>query len=84
MCKEEFLLDSSDLRSQIRTLNDAGEVKDKNIHLFTLDVEKLYPSIDPQLALQAIEQTLREGFIQTGKFPDKLRSRINVLEKVHR
>ena len=60
VCKEEFVLDSGDLRSQVRTLNDSEVAKDKNVHLFTLDVEKLYPSIDPQLALQAIEQALQE------------------------
>ena len=33
-------------------------MENENVNLFTLDVEKLYPSIQPELALQAIHDAL--------------------------
>ena len=47
---------------QFDVLNNEQKFKDENIHLFTLDVEKLYPSIYPSIqpgkALKAIRETL--------------------------
>ena len=39
-------------------LNQSGTLKGENVNLFTLDVEKLYPSIKPELALQALHDAL--------------------------
>ena len=57
-CENEFLLDTNDLLKQIDHLNNTKAFQNDNIHLFTLDVEKLYPSIQPDKALIAINETL--------------------------
>ena len=57
-CRKEFLLDTNDLLKQIDDLNNDKKFKGENIHLFTLDVEKLYPSIQPDKALQSIKESL--------------------------
>jgi hypothetical protein len=57
-CKEEFILDTGDLISKFQKVNESKSLENENINLFTLDVEKLYPSIQPALALQAIHETL--------------------------
>ena len=57
-CKEEFILDTSDLIGKLEEMNQSKEIENENVHLFTLDVEKLYPSIRPDIALQAIQETL--------------------------
>ena len=57
-CKEEFILDTGHLIKQLEGMNESKALENENIHLFTLDVEKLYPSIQPELASQAIRETL--------------------------
>ena len=57
-CKEEFILDTGDLIKNMEQLNHSKSLENENVNLFTLDVEKLYPSIQPELALQAIHETL--------------------------
>ena len=57
-CENEFILDTNDLLKQIDNLNNTKIFKGDNIYLFTLDVEKLYPSIQPDKALIAINDTL--------------------------
>ena len=57
-CKEEFILDTGDLINQFQNINQTGNLKNENVHLFTLDVKALYPSIQPELALQAIREVL--------------------------
>ena len=42
----------------IDELNTSKILENENIHLFTLDVEKLYPSIQPNLAEEAIKDLL--------------------------
>ena len=42
----------------IDDLNSSRTLENQNVHLFTLDVEKLYPSIQPELAIKAIEDLL--------------------------
>ena len=39
-------------------MNQSKAIENENVNLFTLDVEKLYPSIRPDIALQAIQETL--------------------------
>ena len=56
-CKEEFILDTGDLIESMKQLNQSGAPENENVNLFTLDVEKLYPSIQPDVALQAIRET---------------------------
>lgn len=62
-CEDEFLLDSPDLIAQIQTLNSSAILNNcgSNVHLFTLDVISLYPSIDPELALTALHDALNNG-----------------------
>ena len=40
-------------------MNQSKILENENVNLFTMDVEKLYPSIQPDLALQAIHEALR-------------------------
>ena len=54
-CTEEFILDTGDLIENMKQLNQSRVLE--NVNLFTLDVEKLYPSIKPDVALQAIRDT---------------------------
>ena len=55
-CKEEFILDTGDLINNLEQLNQSEDIINENVNLFTLDVEKLYPSIQPDIALQAIRE----------------------------
>ena len=57
-CKEEFILDKGELLKNLEQLNESQVLENENVNLFTLDVEKLYPSIQPELALQAIHDAL--------------------------
>ena len=59
-CGEEFILDDNDLLGQISTINESGTLNmyNSNIHLFTIDVKALYPSINPSLALQALDDAI--------------------------
>ena len=58
-CKEEFILDTGQLIRSIEQVNQSKILENENVNLFTMDVEKLYPSIQPDLALQAIHEALR-------------------------
>ena len=57
-CKAEFILDTGDLIKHLEQINHSKSLENENVNLFTLDVEKLYPSIQPDLAMQAIRETL--------------------------
>ena len=58
-CQQEFLLDTPDLLSNIKDLNESADMsKYSNINLFTLDVISLYPSIKPEIAMSALEHAL--------------------------
>ena len=57
-CKKEFILDTGDLIKHLGNLNGSHSLRNENINLFTLDVEALYPSIQQDLALQAIKEVL--------------------------
>ena len=57
-CKEEFILDTGNLIENLKNLNENGTLEKENVNLFTLDVESLYPSIDPELAMKAIHEVL--------------------------
>ena len=57
-CKKEFILDTGDLIKELESINESKLLQNENVNLFTMDVEKLYPSIRPELALQAIHEAL--------------------------
>ena len=57
-CETEFILDTNNLLNKINELNSTNTFGNQNIHLFTLDVEKLYPSIRPELAVEALSDML--------------------------
>ena len=57
-CKEESILDTGDLIKSLEKINESKCLENENVNLFTMDVEKLYPSIKPELALQAIHDAL--------------------------
>ena len=54
-CQEEFILDKRHLINNFKETNNSGKLRNENVNLFTLDVEKLYPSIQPKLALISIK-----------------------------
>ena len=58
--KNEFLLDTNDLLRQIEYINESGLLEDGNTLLFTLDVKELYPSMNPQLVLQSLNDCFFE------------------------
>ena len=51
-CDSEFILDTPDLLKHIENLNN--NIDDRPTFLFTLDVISLYPSIIPEIALEAL------------------------------
>ena len=55
-CKQEFILDKRHLIEKFSEINSSKKLQNENINLFTLDVEKLYPSIQPKLAIAAIKE----------------------------
>ena len=57
-CKQEFVLDTGDVIKNLERINESKVLENENVFLFTLDVEKLYPSIQPELAMQAIRDAL--------------------------
>ena len=57
-CKKEFILDTGDLINGLESINESKLIENENVNLFTMDVEKLYPSIQPELAIQAIHDAL--------------------------
>ena len=57
-CKQEFVLDTGDVIKNLEKINESKILENENVNLFTLDVEKLYPSIQPELAMQAIRDAL--------------------------
>ena len=58
--KDEFLLDTNDLLNQIEEFNQTGLLEDGNTLLYTLDVKELYPSMQPKLVLQALNDCFAE------------------------
>ena len=58
-CNSEFILDTGHLLRNLHEINNNGTLRNENINLFTLDVESLYPSINPTLALEAINYALQ-------------------------
>ncbi|KAL5254262.1 hypothetical protein ACHWQZ_G013894 [Mnemiopsis leidyi] len=63
-CGEEYILDTPHLLGQIEEFN--REQTSGNLLLATLDVEALYPSINPQLALTAMTEAF-VGDISTAE-----------------
>ena len=57
-CKTEFILDTKHLLNMVNELNDNNYLTDASFNLFTIDVAKLYPSIQPHLAEEAIADML--------------------------
>ena len=52
------MLDTGNLIKDLENVNTSKALENENVNLFTLDVEKLYPSIQPELAMRAIKETL--------------------------
>ena len=53
-------MDTKHLLNKIKEINENKNWGNQNIHLFTLDVEKLYPSIQPALAEEALQDLLND------------------------
>ena len=76
-CDSEFILDTGHLIRKLQELNTNEALKNENVHLFTLDVENLYPSIDPTLALEAIDYAF-EHYRQENKRCNKILHQIEL------
>ena len=46
------------LFSSCEFILDTGDLENENANLFTLDVKALYPSMEPELALEAVREVL--------------------------
>ena len=57
-CGSEYVLDTKQLLNKIDEMNSNNTWRNQNINLFTLDVEKLYPSIKPEYAAEALDDLL--------------------------
>ena len=57
-CENEYIQDTPHLTQLIKDLNGTGSLVNEEVNLFTIDVEKLYPSIRPSLAMQALQDML--------------------------
>ena len=57
-CEKEFILDTKHILKMMNDLKSSNTINNDNYNLFTIDVEKLYPSIQPQLAEEAISDLL--------------------------
>ena len=77
-CKEEFILDTSGLISKLESINESKSIVNENVNLFTIDVEKLYPSIQPELALQAIHEALEADTTTDYKTKDAIKQFIRL------
>ena len=53
-CDKEFILDTKHLLNMVNELNKSQSLKKESMNLFTIDIEKLYPSIQPALAEEAL------------------------------
>ena len=53
-CQSEFILDTNDSLTMVNELNESNTINTENFNLFTIDVAKLYPSIQPELAKEAL------------------------------
>ena len=57
-CKNEYIQDTPHLTELIKEFNAMEKQPNQQINLFTIDVEKLYPSIKPNLAIEALNDML--------------------------
>ena len=53
-CESEFILDTKHLLDMVNELNESNSLTTENFNLFTIDVAKLYPSIQSELAEEAL------------------------------
>ena len=63
----EFVLDTKDILNKINEMNNNNSFRNQNINLFTLDVEKLYLSIQPQLAMEACKTCFQALMKKIGR-----------------
>ena len=77
-CENEFLLDTKHLLNKIKDLNENNSFGSQNIHLFTLDVEKLYPSIQPALAEEALHDLLSNIDEEDAKAGEAVEAFVNL------
>ncbi|KAL5270115.1 hypothetical protein ACHWQZ_G000992 [Mnemiopsis leidyi] len=69
-CGEEFLLDTPHLLKKVEEYNMAPQ--EGNVLLATLDVEALYPSINPDLAIEAMRHAFESDNTTTGGIKEAL------------
>ena len=57
-CKHEFIVDTKHILKMMNELNSSNTINNNSCNLFTIDVEKLYLSIQPHPAEEAITDLL--------------------------
>ena len=57
-CKNEYIKDTPHLTDLIKEYNEIEKQSYEQLNLFTIDVEKLYPSIQPNLAIEALKDMI--------------------------
>ena len=77
-CEDEFLLDTNHLLSMLEEVNNSEQLNDDSCNLFTLDVEKLYPSIQPNLAMEAINDLLSDVSEEDSNSAEAVKSYIKL------
>lgn len=82
-CKDEYLRDTDDFLGQIEDWNNITNSIPKKerqkIHLFTLDVKALYPSIRPDIAKFALADALQEDRTTAGGIKVALKEMTDLL-----
>ncbi len=77
-CEDEFVRDTNHLLSMIEEENNSGTFINEGYNLFTLDVEKLYPSIQPNLAMEAINDLLDNSTEEDSHTADAVKEYIKL------
>ena len=77
-CEDEFVRDTNHLLSMIEEENNSGTFTNEGYNLFTLDVEKLYPSIQPNLAMEAINDLLDNSTEEDSHTADAVKEYIKL------
>ena len=60
VCQDELVTDTTHFLQELETLEGKGLMGEEGMMLATLDVDALYPNIRRDLALEAIEEALRD------------------------
>ena len=78
-CENEYIQDTPHLTQLIKDLNETGLLANEEVNLFTMDVEKLYPSIKPSLAMEALRDMLHKDISLNENIKKIIEKFVNVI-----